>query len=187
MDKLTSMSPEEIMKEREQLLTSLGNEVFFKNSLPSSGYHLTVVTVFKLILQNLHFPEHIITARKRSLGQGNVFTPVCHSVHGGWGGGVSVPGRITGRMIGGGLCPRGTMSGGRGDLCPRGSVARGVSVQGGLCPRRVSVQVPTPPYSHERAVHILLECILVKIEYTAYFHYRSQFDCIFKIETRRNK
>ena len=22
-----------------------------------------------------------ITARKRSLGQGNVFTPVCHSVH----------------------------------------------------------------------------------------------------------
>ena len=25
----------------------------------------------------------IVTARKRSLGQGNVFTPVCHSVHGG--------------------------------------------------------------------------------------------------------
>ena len=25
----------------------------------------------------------IITARKRSLGQGNIFTPVCHSVHGG--------------------------------------------------------------------------------------------------------
>ena len=24
-----------------------------------------------------------ITARKRSLGQGNIFTPVCHSVHGG--------------------------------------------------------------------------------------------------------
>ena len=23
----------------------------------------------------------IITARKRSLGQGNIFTPVCHSVH----------------------------------------------------------------------------------------------------------
>ena len=34
----------------------------------------------------------VITARKRSLGQGNIFTPVCHSVHGGghvwllWGG-----------------------------------------------------------------------------------------------------
>ena len=25
----------------------------------------------------------VITARKRSLGQGNIFTPVCHSVHGG--------------------------------------------------------------------------------------------------------
>ena len=25
----------------------------------------------------------LITARKRSLGQGNVFTPVCNSVHGG--------------------------------------------------------------------------------------------------------
>ena len=23
----------------------------------------------------------VITARKRSLGQGNIFTPVCHSVH----------------------------------------------------------------------------------------------------------
>ena len=23
----------------------------------------------------------IITVRKRSLGQGNIFTPVCHSVH----------------------------------------------------------------------------------------------------------
>ena len=29
----------------------------------------------------------LITARKRSLGQGNVFTPVCDSVHGG----VSTP------------------------------------------------------------------------------------------------
>ena len=29
--------------------------------------------------------HHIITARKRSLGQGNIFTPVCHSVHRGGG------------------------------------------------------------------------------------------------------
>ena len=27
------------------------------------------------------FTRNIITARKRSLGQGNIFTPVCHSVH----------------------------------------------------------------------------------------------------------
>ena len=53
-----------------------------------------------------------ITARKRSLGQGNVFTPVCHSVHQG----VSVPACTTGHMTGGSLS--------------RGSLSRGVSVQG---------------------------------------------------------
>ena len=41
-----------------------------------------------------------ITTRKRSLGQGNMFTPVCHSVHGGgWsgpGGGVPGPGGTPG-------------------------------------------------------------------------------------------
>ena len=47
----------------------------------------------------------VITTRKRSLGQGNVFTPVCHSVHGegslmslgSW-----LPGPI---LLLGGLCP----------------------------------------------------------------------------------
>ena len=34
----------------------------------------------------------IFTARKRSLGQGNIFTPVCHSVQGG--GGCLVPGGV---------------------------------------------------------------------------------------------
>ena len=32
----------------------------------------------------------IVTARKRSSGQGNVFTPVCHSVHN-WGAGGWLP------------------------------------------------------------------------------------------------
>ena len=50
----------------------------------------------------------IFTARKRSLGQGNIFTPVCHSVHGG--GGVPVP--------------RGACS--RGSACSRGVPALGV-------------------------------------------------------------
>ena len=45
----------------------------------------------------------IFTARQRSLGQGNVYTPVCHSVHGGGGSSVSVPACITGHMIGGSL------------------------------------------------------------------------------------
>ena len=34
---------------------------------------------FNLII----YSEEMFTARKRSLGQGNIFTPVCHSVHGG--------------------------------------------------------------------------------------------------------
>ena len=50
----------------------------------------------------------IFTARKISLGQGNVFTPVCHSVQRG---GVSVPACITGQMT-------------------EGSLSREVSVQG---------------------------------------------------------
>ena len=51
--------------------------------------------------------HHIITARKRSLGQGNIFTPVCHSVHRGgvhglggmhgcWGGHAWLPGGMHG-------------------------------------------------------------------------------------------
>ena len=52
------------------------------------------------------------------LREGNVFTPVCHSVH------------------------------------------RGGSLSGGYLSRGVSVR-ETPPYGNERAVRILLECILV--------------------------
>ena len=53
------------------------------------------------------------------------------------------------------VCPQGgSLS--RGGLCPggslfRGSLSRGFTV---LCPER-------PPYGNVRAVHILLECILV--------------------------
>ena len=39
----------------------------------------------------------IITARKRSLGQGNSFTPVCHSVH--WGGAWSWGGLLPGGCL----------------------------------------------------------------------------------------
>ena len=63
------------------------------------------------------------------LRQGNVFTPVCQSVHGG---GLSVSAFTTGGSLSGGLClARGSLSRG---LCPGGSLSRGVSVQGGLCP-----------------------------------------------------
>ena len=36
-------------------------------------------------------PDRLTTARKRSLGQGNIFTPVCHSVHRG---GSTPPGQV---------------------------------------------------------------------------------------------
>ena len=36
--------------------------------------------------KKLHVFRYIFTARKRGLGQGNIFAPVCHSVHGGEGG-----------------------------------------------------------------------------------------------------
>ena len=58
----------------------------------------------------------IFTARKRSLGQGNMFTPVCHSVHRGGcllrGGGVPAL-RGTGYACsgGGGACSRGVPGG----------------------------------------------------------------------------
>ena len=40
-------------------------------------------------------------------------------------------------------------------LCPRGSLSRGTLFRGSLC------QEDPPPYGNERAVRILLECILV--------------------------
>ena len=58
---------------------------------------------------------------------------------------VSVLGGVS---ILGGLCP--------GGLCPGGSLSWGLCLEGGgLCHG-------DPPYSNERAVRIVLECILVK-------------------------
>ena len=72
------------------------------------------------------------------LRQGNIFTSVCDSVHGG--GGFSV---------GGSLSRGGFLSG-------------GVSVQGGSLSKGVSVrETPPQPYGYVRTVRILLECILV--------------------------
>ena len=55
----------------------------------------------------------IFTARKRSLGQGNIFTPVCHSVHREAGclvlGACHVRG---GAWSGGGACSQGGVPGG---------------------------------------------------------------------------
>ena len=86
------------------------------------------------------------------LRQGNVFTPVCDSVHRG----VSVLACTTGHMT-------------RGSLF-RGSLSWGVSVQGGVSVWGVSAQGvyvrETPQYGNEQAVRILLECILVIFRFT---------------------
>ena len=78
----------------------------------------------------------IITARKRSLGQGNIFAPVCHSVYGG----------------GGCLVPGGSAPGAPGG---KGLLLWGGGMPGGD-PSRTATAAGV-------AVRILLECILVII------------------------
>ena len=95
-------------------------------------------------------PKHIVTVRKRSLGQVNVFTPVRHSVHRGEG--ISVPACITGDR-------RGSLSRREGSLSG-GSVPKGVSFQGGLY---LGASVRGSLFRSVRTVGILLECILVSI------------------------
>ena len=101
--------------------------------------------------------------------EGYVFTGVCLSMGGSGGVPVSVHGGFCPGM--GGLCPGGGgLSRGWG-VCIGGgeSLSRGwgVSVQGGLCPGWGSLSRgslswrPPSPYGNERAVRILLECILV--------------------------
>ena len=111
----------------------------------------------------------VITARKRSLGQGNVFTLVCHSVHNGgslsyhasqvtWQGvfvqGLSVQGSLSRGSLSrgslsrrvsvqGGICPGGSLSKGisdQGVSVQGGSLSIGVSLSGGSLPRGVSAQ-----------------------------------------------
>ena len=83
--------------------------------------------------------------------------------------GVSIPGGVSAP---GGLCPGGSL--------PRGISVQGVSVRGGLCFRGVSVcRVSVwgglchgdPAYGNERAVRILLECILVEIKFEHHAQY----------------
>ena len=80
----------------------------------------------------------LITARKRSLGQGNMLTGVCLST----GGVVAGPGEC---MVRGGVC------------CQGGACSRGGMVPGGGAWWKPSRRLLM------RAVRILLECILVMI------------------------
>ena len=90
----------------------------------------------------------LFTARKRSLGQGNIFTSVCQEFCSQGGGAWSR-----------GICPGGVCSGGclvLGGLCSGG----GCLVLGGLLPGECLLETPQRRLLL-RAVRILLECILV--------------------------
>ena len=87
----------------------------------------------------------LVTVRKRSLGQGNVFTPVCDSVREGGSLSQHAPMHHRSHDGGGGLC--------RGGVCPRGSLS------GGFLLGRPDNR--DPRYGNKWVVHILLECILV--------------------------
>ena len=82
----------------------------------------------------------------------SVYLGVCLST----GVSVSVWGSLSGGLCPGGLCPGSSLS--RGSLS-RGGLYLGVSVQGGFLSR--GSLSGKPPYGNERAVRILLECILV--------------------------
>ena len=111
------------------------------------------------------FSFRIFTARKRSLGQGNIFRSVCQEFcpRGGGGGGVlsqhalQVVSQHALQQVSRGCYPSMpcSRSPGGGGACSGGSALRGCLVE-------------TPPGQLLlRAVRILLECILVKTEFNA--------------------
>ena len=125
------------------------------------------------------FCTNIFAARKRSLGQGNIFAPVCHAVHRG---GCLVPG---GSAPGGVPVPRGLLLGdawSRGGSTPGGGAcSQGVPGLGDLLPGGVpgpggrgllrGCLVETPRRVLLRAVRILLECIPVFFLFSINGHY----------------
>ena len=138
-----------------------------------------VCTICKQVVRILQ-KCFLVTAHKRSLRQGNIFAPVCHSVHGGlyMAGGACVVGSVwQGACQGGGMCGRGHVCG-RGGVCGRGHAWLGTCVAGGACMARGRAchAHPLPPLPrqilrlrytvNERAVRILLECILVNSTFT---------------------
>ena len=117
----------------------------------------------------------VVTTSKRSLVQGNIFTPVCHSVHG-----VGVVCIQGGLPPGEGSASRGSASWGgsasrevclcwvciQGGLHPMGSASIGVCLLGGSVSVVGGEVGQTPQRAlqdtvNKRAERILLECILV--------------------------
>ena len=59
----------------------LGGVLALDMTCSRSGRRVALFTVLVMIFEIQ--VQNVFTARKRSLGQGNIYTPVCHSVHGG--------------------------------------------------------------------------------------------------------
>ena len=117
----------------------------------TDGYILVALCIpFYISCTNLC----IVTTRKRSLGQGNIFAPVCHSVHRG-----RVPGQVhpTAGTPPGQVHPRAGAP--PGQVHPQAGTPHwaGTPPWVGTPPR----QVHPHPMVNARAVCILLECILV--------------------------
>ena len=88
------------------------------------------MTGFMDVLTHSSKPHLLVTTWKRSLGEGNVFAHVCHSVHGALGGlcMISLPVRLPGPMFLLGVSVSGPMflpgvHLSRGGLCPGGGLS----------------------------------------------------------------
>ena len=141
-------------------------------------------TLLFQVLENL--VQSIITVRKRSLGQGNIFTPLCHSVHRGGacmvapgGGGMCGCSQGGVWLLPGGACvvaPGGAwllqghvrllLGGGACMVAPGGAcvVAPGGGGHAWLLPGGAWGTTRYGDTINERVVRILLECILVRHE-----------------------
>ena len=105
---------------------------------PAIYYAIVMIIMFKGCAS-------IFTARKQSLGQGNVFTPVCHSVHR------------------------------RGGVCPPPRMCTPPDAHPPGCRPPPGMQSPPPPPDtsdtvNKRAIRVLLECILVAIAIAITIH-----------------
>ena len=106
-------------------------------------YHHTRTNLFcRSVLSRAKHCEEIFTARKRSLGQGNIFTSVCQEF-------CSQGGRVPGPG---------------GYLVPGGAWSRGCLVPGGAWSQEGVWRTP-PGRLLLRALRILLECILVQYDF----------------------
>ena len=110
----------------------------------------------------------IFTTRKRSLGQGNIFISICHSVPG-WGGGF--PTCITGHMTRGVCIQEVCISG---LVCFQGVCIQGVCIQGGWAEPPSEIHGILWDTVNKRAVRILVECFLVSIIFKIFLDFSLQ-------------